>query len=96
MGQVREQAREEAQRVLSGVRRQESQIRQSMKQDLNLKWQAEKQKEIQELQQEYEDGTRAIGQAHKLAEQQVNNTSIFSYFCSFSILYGCQNIISEE
>ncbi|KAK4327687.1 hypothetical protein Pmani_001839 [Petrolisthes manimaculis] len=70
MQQVREQAREEAQRVLSGVRNQETRVRLNMKQDLNLKWQEKKRKEVQRLQQKFEENTRAIGQAHKLAEQQ--------------------------
>ncbi|KAK3885276.1 hypothetical protein Pcinc_010496 [Petrolisthes cinctipes] len=70
MQQVREQAREEAQRVLSGVRNQESHIKLNMKQDLNLKWQEKKRKEVQRLQREFEENTRTIGQAHKLAEQQ--------------------------
>ncbi|KAG7176942.1 Centrosomal protein of 295 kDa-like [Homarus americanus] len=76
--QVREQARQEARRIRESVRDKELQMVRDLRQELNDQWQAEKENEVQQLQQEYKESLEALGEAHEVAKQQPNASEVLN------------------
>lgn len=68
--QVREQAREEAQRVREAVRTKEEKMIELLSREVTQQWEAEKENKVSQLERQYQDCMRNIGQAHRQATQQ--------------------------
>ncbi|KAK7086008.1 hypothetical protein SK128_008285 [Halocaridina rubra] len=68
--QVREQARQEAERVRGAVRRKHAHVMEAVRQEVLLKWNEEKENRVLHLQEEYDSCFKALGTAHKDAKDQ--------------------------
>nr|XP_045621006.1 uncharacterized protein LOC123772101 isoform X1 [Procambarus clarkii] len=82
--QVREQAKEEAKRIREAVHNKESQMVQDLRKELYCRWQAEKGNQVQKLQQEYKESLQALGQAHKLANEQPDVSEVLAQRAQFN------------
>lgn len=71
ISKVREQARLEAQRVREAVCAKEKEMIEQLSREVTQEWEAEKENKVAQLEKEYQDCMRNIGQAHRLATQQV-------------------------
>lgn len=68
--QVREQSKEEAKRIREAIQNEKLRMLQDLRQELHLKYKAEKENQVHQLRQEYNDCLQALGEAHEQAQRQ--------------------------